>query len=340
MTSNESCFLEIMDGSDRSPSAGMLRAAAGCAEPVYSTVMRLRNTLYDSRILTSRPLGRPTISVGNITTGGTGKTPVVQWLSKGLSASGQHPVILMRGYKTTSDGVSDEQSLFQAAGIPVIADPDRRRGADAALALYPQATLFILDDGMQHRRVRRDFELVIVHAAEPFGFGRVFPRGLLREPLGGLRRADAVLITHADEVDPAAIAAITSTIRLHNDAVPIFQCDHVIDGDFAGKKYFAFCGIGSPASFFRRLGSLGGTPVGDRKFDDHHDYTESDVNQINDAARSAQAEILITTEKDWVKLERFADKFALPIIRAELSLRFRPGDEEQLLTAIRECLRR
>ena len=108
---------------------------------------------------------------------------------------------------------------------------------------------------------------------------------------------------------------------------------------FCRQKYFAFCGIGSPASFFRRLGTLGGTSVGDRTFDDHHDYTESDVNQINDAARTAHAELLITTAKDWVKLERFADKFALPIVRAELSLQFRPGDEELLLTAIRERLR-
>jgi tetraacyldisaccharide 4'-kinase len=339
MTSNESRFKKIMDGSDRSPSAGMVRAAASCAEPVYSTVMRLRNALYDSGVLASRALRRPTISVGNITTGGTGKTPVVHWLSKRLWASGRHPIILMRGYKTTSHGFSDEQVLLQSADIPVVADPDRRRGAATALSRYPQTTLFILDDAMQHRRVRRDFELVIVHAAEPFGFGRVFPRGLLREPLGGLRRADAVLVTHADEVDPVAMAAITSTIRSHNKAAPIFQCDHVTSGDLAGKKYFAFCGIGSPASFFRGLGALGGTSVGVRAFDDHHDYTEADLDQINDAARSAQADLLITTAKDWVKLERFAHRFALPIIRAELSLRFRPGDDELLLTAIRERLR-
>ncbi len=339
MTSKESRFKETMDGSNQSPSAATLRAAASCAEPVYSTIMRLRNALYDSGVLASRPLGRPTISVGNITTGGTGKTPVVQWLSKRLSASGEHPVILMRGYKTTSDGVSDEQSLFQAADIPVIADPDRRRGAATALAKYPQTTLFILDDGMQHRRVRRDFELVIVHAAEPFGFGRVFPRGLLREPLGGLRRADAVLLTHADEVNPAAIAAIISTIRSHNKAAPIFQCDHVIDGDFASKKYFAFCGIGSPASFFRRLGTLGGTSVGTREFGDHHEYSKADLDQINEAAKLARADLLITTAKDWVKLERFTDKLALPIVRPELSLRFRAGDDELLLSAIRDRLR-
>ena len=337
--SKEFRFKEVMDGSDRSPSAGMLRAAAGCVEPVYSGIMRFRNAMYDAGILASRPLGRPTISVGNITTGGTGKTPVVRWLSRRFAEMGQHPAILMRGYNPTSRGLSDEQALLGADGIPVIADPDRKRGAATALSRQPGTTLFILDDGMQHRRVRRDFELAIIHAAEPFGFGRIFPRGLLREPLGGLGRADAVLVTHVDEVDAAALAGITSTIRAYNKTAPIFQCDHVVQGDFAGKRYFAFCGIGSPASLFWRLGTLGGTCAGVRAFDDHHDYTEADLVQINDAAGSARAEILITTVKDWVKLERSADKFSLPVVRAELLLRFRPGDDEQLMAAIRKRLR-
>jgi len=335
----ESRFKEVMDGSDRSPSAALLRAAASCAEPAYAMIMRLRNALYDARILASRPLGRPTVSVGNMTTGGTGKTPVVQWLARRLATSGQHPAILMRGYKPTSRGLSDEQTLLGSDEIPVIADPDRRRGAAIALSRHPRTTLFILDDAMQHRRAGRDFELAIVNAAEPFGFGRVLPRGLLREPLGGLRRADVVLITHSDEVDSAALASIASTIRSQNKAVSIFHCDHVINGDFTGKKYFAFCGIGSPASFFWRLSTLGGISAGVRTFDDHHDYTEADVAQINDAARSAHAELLITTAKDWVKLERLTNKLALPVVRAELSLRFRPGDEELLLSAIRERLK-
>jgi len=338
--SKESRFRAIVDGSDRSPSAGVLRAAGSCAEPVYSAIMRLRNAMYDAGILPSRPLGRPAISVGNLTTGGTGKTPVVKWLSERLFAAGERPAILMRGYKATSYGLSDEQAILQTAEIPVIADPDRRKAAAAALIQHPKITLFILDDAMQHRRVRRNFELTIIHAAEPFGFNRVFPRGLLREPLEGLRRADAVLVTHADEVDAAAIAAVDSTIHWYNQSAPVFHCDHVVQADVAGKKYFAFCGIGRPGSFFLGLGALGGTCAGAREFDDHHDYSGADVARINDAARLAKAELLITTVKDRVKLERFAGKFALPIVTAQLSLRFHLNDGEILLSAIRERLGR
>jgi len=349
--SSESRFRQVMDGSDRTNSATMLRAAASCAEPLYAAAMRLRNRMYDAGILTARPLGRPTISVGNLTTGGTGKTPIVQWLCRRLAAAGQRPAILLRGYKSTSHGISDEQALLAELNVPVIADPDRRRGAAAALAQRPQTTLFILDDGMQHRRVRRDFELALIHAAEPFGFGRVFPRGLLREPLSAIRRAHAVLITHANEVDPAAIAAIAATIHSNTQDLPIFQCDHVIQTlrpasgesmpiqNLSGKRYFAFCGIGRPAGFFRQLANCGGTCAGTNEFDDHHDYSASDVSQIVQAAASANAEMLITTAKDWVKLEPFAGAISIPIFRADLAIRFHADHEEQLLRAIQERLK-
>ncbi|MGD0138927.1 MAG: tetraacyldisaccharide 4'-kinase [Tepidisphaeraceae bacterium] len=349
--SSESRFRQVMDGSDRTSSAAMLRAAASCAEPLYAAAIRLRNRMYDAGILPAHPLGRPTISVGNLTTGGTGKTPIVQWLCRRLAAAGQCPAILLRGYKPTSRGISDERMLLAEANLPVIADPDRRRGAAAALAQRPQTTLFILDDGMQHRRVRRDFELALIHAAEPFGFGHVFPRGLLREPPSAIRRADAALITHADEVDPAAIAAIASTIHSKAESLPIFQCDHVIQAlrpasgqsmpieNLSAKRYFAFCGIASPASFFRRLADCGGTCAGTRQFDDHHDYSASDVSRILQAAASANAEILITTAKDWVKLEPFAGMIPIPIFRADLAIRFHLDHEDQLLRAIQERLK-
>jgi tetraacyldisaccharide 4'-kinase len=349
--SSESRFRQVMDGSDRTSWAAMLRAAASCAEPLYAAVMCLRNRLYNAGILSAHPLGKPTISVGNLTTGGTGKTPIVQWLCRRLAAAGQRPAILLRGYKSTSHGISDERTLLAEANVPVVADPDRRRGAAAALAQHPQTTLFVLDDGMQHRRVRRDFELTLIHAAEPFGFGHLLPRGLLREPPSAIRRADAVLITHADEVDPAAIAAIESTIRSKAETLPIFQCDHVIQAlrpasgesmlirNLSGKRYFAFCGIGSPASFFRQLANCGGTCAGTRQFDDHHDYSASDVSQILQAAASANAEILITTAKDWVKLEPFAARITIPIFRADLAIRFHLDHEEQLLQAILDRLK-
>lgn len=342
--STDACFKQVMDGSDRSIMAGALRIAASCAEPIYAAIMRARNGLYDAKILPIHALGRPTISVGNITTGGTGKTPVVRWLAANLKE--QRPCILLRGYKSTTAGLSDEQALLAAGDAPVIADGDRRHGAIRALQQHPETTVFILDDGMQHRRAARDFEIVLINAREPFGGERVFPRGMLREPLVGLARADAVVVTHADEADEAEIANISGVIRKHNERAAIFRADHVIQElrsaggesmplhSLAAKRYFAFCGLGSPESFFWRLETAGGACVGTRAFGDHFDYRERDVAEITGEALSAGAEMLVVTDKDWVKLSKIASGISLPIWRAELSLRFWEDDGEKLLKMI------
>jgi len=324
-----------MSGTSRTPSAGILRAAAAVAEPFYSGIMRARNRLYDAGIFRARGLGRPTVSVGNITTGGTGKTPVVQWICRRLMAEGKKPAILMRGYRKNSEDISDEEAIFRAEGIPVVADADRSRGAAMALERFPATDFFILDDAMQHRSAARDFELTLIHAAEPFGYRHVFPRGLLREPLAGLRRTGAFVITHADEADTAPVIR---TLARFNPSAPVLKCNHVIEADLTGKRFFAFCGIGSPASFFWRLGTLGGASAGEIAFDDHHDYTEADIDEVNQAARSASAELLVTTAKDWVKLEKLADRFALPVLRAELSVQFHPGDGERLMQMIHQSI--
>jgi tetraacyldisaccharide 4'-kinase len=342
--STDARFKRVMDGSDRSITAGMLRMGASCAEPIYSAIMRLRNAMYDARILPIHNLGRPTISVGNITTGGTGKTPAVRWLAANLKD--QRPCILLRGYKSTAAGLSDEQALLAAGGMTVIADGDRRRGAILALRQHPETTVFILDDGMQHRRAARDFEIVLINAREPFGGGRVFPRGMLREPLSGLGRADAVVVTHSDEVDSAEIAKISGVIRKHNERAAIFRADHLIQElrsasgesmplhSLAGKRYFAFCGLGSPESFFWRLETGGGACVGTRAFGDHFDYRERDVAEVAGEALSAGAEMLVVTEKDWVKISKMAGGISLPVWRAELSVRFWEDDGERLLKLV------
>jgi len=329
----EKIFRRVMDGSDRSALAAVLRGGAACAEPFYATIMRARN-----RLFTSHSLGRPTISVGNITTGGTGKTPVVQWLAGRLLAAGRKLAVLMRGYKSTG-GVSDEQAvLTQGLGpmVAVIADPDRIRGAAEAIRLHPEIDLFILDDGMQHRRAARDFELVLIHAADPFGLGRVLPRGFLREPLSGLGRADAFVVTHAGEVDAGRLEQIGQTLRRYNSAAPIFRADHVIEGlreAVDQKPFFAFCGIGSPDSFFSQVSGQGNC-VGTRAFSDHHAYTAADLIDLNQAAQAAGAAALVTTQKDWAKLSRLPPT-GLPIIRAGLCIRFAADHERQLLEFLR-----
>ena len=233
----------------------------------------------------------------------------------GMIAESKRPAVLMRGYKSDAEGRSDEQTVLKSliGNLPVIANPNRVQAAAAAISEFPETALFILDDGMQHRRARRDFDLVLIHASRPFGHDRIFPRGLLREPLDGLRRASSLLITHCSEVPDAEIRKIETRIRQHT-AVPIFRCDHVIS-DFLNssgevvssqnlrqKPLYAFCGIGTPDSFGASLHAAGAEIVGVKRFADHHEYTLADLEDVNKSAARAGALGLITTEKDWAKI--------------------------------------
>ncbi len=180
----------VLDGTDRSFQGHALRAITAIAEPFYATAMRARNFFYSRQILPSHALGRPTISIGNITTGGTGKTPVVAWLASRPARSRPKTRCLLRGYRSSALGLSDEQLLLDrslntpsAVSIPVRANPDRTQSAAQLLREQPAIDTFILDDAFQHQRVRRDFNLVLISAIDPFGYGHVLPRGLLREPL-------------------------------------------------------------------------------------------------------------------------------------------------------------
>jgi len=354
--------LRTLSGEERGAGAAILRAALRVVEPAYAAAMAARNALYGAGVLAVRPLGRPVVSVGNMTTGGTGKTPVVQWLIKRLREAGFRPAVLMRGYKAAG-GMSDERELLDrelnadlAGGEPrvvVHAEANRVRGAAAVLRERPDVDVFVLDDGFQHRRAARDFDLVLVNAVEPFGYGHVLPRGLLREPLAGLRRAEAVVITRADEVGAERLAEIEARVRRHNSSAPIFRADHVHTGvraadaghrveQLKARRALVFCGIGSPEGLVRKLEGYGATCVGRRWFPDHHAYTAADVDGLKREAAAAGADVLVTTEKDWVKIERIpaARGGAIPIWRLALEVRFQGDGGEELLRRVREAIGR
>jgi tetraacyldisaccharide 4'-kinase len=346
-------FARVMEGSDRSVLAGMMRLGASCAAPFYGLAMRARNGMYGAGVFSSKSLGRPTVSVGNITLGGTGKTPVVQWLAGRMAASGQRPAVLLRGYRKTADErISDEEQVLRALpdGVTVEANANRRAAAAKVIGENPSVSLFILDDGMQHRGAGRDFELVLINACRPFGLDRIFPRGFLREPIGGLRRAEAFLITHASEIPEAKVRQIETRIR-EQSASPIFRANHSIgelrdaQGQtisterFREEPYYAFCGIGSPGSFFSGLDALGGKCAGTKPLSDHHDYDAQDLSILREKAEKAGAKRLITTEKDWVKISRIdSAKLSPPIWRASLALKFWDDHEARLFEAIRAKL--
>lgn len=355
----------VMSGAERGPRAAALRAALALAEPFYTSAVRLRNRGYDRNPAKVRRLPRPVVSVGNLTAGGTGKTPVVRWLAGHLRDDGRRVAVLSRGYGAAAGTPGDELRMLDAlldtpGQLPVIlrADPDRFAAGEVALADHPDLDAFLLDDGFQHRALHRDLDIVLLHAAEPFGFGHVLPRGLLREPVAGLRRAGAVVLTHATAADGGAIERILATIRRHNSGVPVYRCVHrptclrepagLGGGDverplaaLAGRRVFAFCGIGNPAAFESTLVEFGGPLAGRHWFPDHHAYSPADLARVHAAARQAGATVLVTTEKDWVKLAPLptARDEELPLWRLDVAAEFLDDDGPRLLEQVNEVVK-
>jgi tetraacyldisaccharide 4'-kinase len=340
----EHYILRVMSGAARGPVATAIRGILSVAEPPYRSIISLRNRRYDAGHGVYQ-LPRPVISVGNLTAGGTGKTPVVRWLCEQLVARHHHPAVLMRGYKSAA-GFSDEQRMLQEALGPsaiIHANPNRHAGGTDVLTANPAVDVFVLDDGFQHRRLARDFDLVLISATEPFGFGHVHPRGLLREPLGSLSRASAILITRADSVAEVSLASLQRQIQLHNLVAPIYRANHVhttlrIQDDvkplqeLSQHRVLGFCGIGQPESFLNQIPTL----CASRTFRDHHAYTEADVQSLDAQATDANATLMITTEKDWSKLATLAAtaQTKIPIGRVEMAIQFRDGDEQKLIEQI------
>ncbi|HEV7302150.1 MAG TPA: tetraacyldisaccharide 4'-kinase [Tepidisphaeraceae bacterium] len=356
----EKLYLETITGQRRGVGPATLRVALAAAELPYTGIMRLRNAMFDRGVKRSVDLRRWTISVGNLTAGGTGKTPVVRWLAQRLLADQIIPAVLTRGYAGSAAGHSDEADLLARAIEPggvVMVNADRAAGADRALAEHPQVQLFILDDGFQHRRARRDFDLVLINAADPFGHGHVHPRGLLREPITGLSRATAVLITHASR-GGASLEATLATIRAANAAVPTYQCDHVLAGlrtatcpinappdvplnTLTDQPFFATAGIGHPQSLQSQLEGFDGPFVGHTWWPDHHAYTDGDVSGLIATATQLGATAIVTTEKDWSKLVFLSTvrESPVPFYRVDVGLAFVGDDEQRLYEAIVERYR-
>jgi tetraacyldisaccharide 4'-kinase len=278
----------------------------------YRCAVQIRNKFYDAGTLKIHKVSVPVISVGNITTGGTGKTPLVVWLVNHLAAK-YKPAILTRGYKS-NQGISDEASLLAQAcpKIPVIINPDRVKGAKEAIA--QGANVLVMDDGFQHRRLARDMDIVAIDATCPFGYGRILPAGLLREPLSSLKRADAVIITRADQIEKDRIDEIKETVKAIKPSLVVAAAVHkplsLVDNhgtklqltQIKNKKVFAFCGIGNPQAFFDTLKSVGATIAGSCVYDDHYHYSKTDIDYIADHAKAKSADLVLTTEKDFNKI--------------------------------------
>jgi tetraacyldisaccharide 4'-kinase len=322
MAISQDQFRAIISGRRRDARARVARILLRMASLGYGCAVRVRNALYDHRILKGHRADATVLCVGNLTTGGTGKTPLVAWLAKYLQAKSLRAAILTRGYKSTTENsklktqnYSDEPAELASMcpGIPIIVNPDRVAGATEAIR-HCSAQAIVMDDGFQHRRLGRNIDIVTIDATEPFGYGRLLPAGLLREPVSSLRRAHAVVLTRCDQVAAEAIGEIEATIRRINPSLPIARSIHapatvkLADGSGLGlaelrdRKVFASCGTGNPDAFLGTLESCGCRIVGRRVFDDHQAYSNPLLADLQAQAKSSGAGLLLTTQKDWTKI--------------------------------------
>jgi tetraacyldisaccharide 4'-kinase len=331
-------MLEILSGRRNGPAARSLRGALTVASYPYAGFMRLRRWGYRRGLLPSRRASAPVISVGNLTTGGTGKTPMVAWLCRRLTAMGRSPAVLTRGYKI-ANGLSDEARLLERlAEVSVVIDPDRVAGADRAIA--DGADLLVMDDGFQHRRLARDLDIVLIDATCPFGGGRCLPAGLLREPPAALADADAVVLTRCDRLAADELDALARRLARCAPRATLHQTLHapaaLLDPfgqprpltDLAGRKVFAFCALGNPEAFFHTLGKLGAKLVGESALPDHAPYPPQTITGLTDQARRAGASVLVTTQKDGVKLD--PSSAPAEIWQLAVEIRFRTGEPDLL----------
>jgi tetraacyldisaccharide 4'-kinase len=338
-------YRKLISGQSSGFSATALRFLLAIAAAGYSLVVRLRNFLYSKGLLKVHPVNAAVLCIGNITVGGTGKTPLVVWLCNLLSQN-YKCAILTRGYKAgaqESKGFKDEIAIL-AESCPeagVIVNPDRVVGAAEAIDKHA-ADVLIMDDGFQHRRLARDLDIIAIDAMQPFGFEKLLPAGLLREPVSSLKRAGAAVITRCDQVTDAQLRGFEQILREINPSIIIARSIHIpvsveypeptvipakagiqknnkkmdsclrstvrrpAENDYTeqlkGKKVFAFCGIGNPDAFLNTIKDLGTELAGSAVFDDHHHYTNACLTEITERAKKLGADLILTTQKDWTKV--------------------------------------
>lgn len=335
--------------------------------PLYSWAMRLREAGYRRGFFRSYRFEVPVVSVGNLTLGGTGKTPVVQYLARILQQNGFNPAIISRGYggasnkavNIVSDGVvllldakeaGDEPRLLAETlpGIPVLTGLVRRLPAGRAIEMG--ANVLVLDDGFQHLPVIRDVNLALFNTDCLAGNSRVFPGGDLREPVTALRRATGFVLTGVHTANGERAHRFGDLLQTKFPGIPVFYAGYQVESlvsvqasglrvpispeTLAGQKGFGFCGIARPESFRKTVGEYGLELAGFLALADHQGYPGSTVNRLISKAQSVEADFLLTTEKDLVKLSALAGHLPLPLYGLRMKVAADTALDEVILRAV------
>jgi tetraacyldisaccharide 4'-kinase len=311
---------------------------------VYLGLLRFVLWLYQSNLLKRKYLSRPVISIGNLTVGGTGKTPLAGFVAAYLKRKGFEPVILIRGYMA-KNGISDEVELYKEIfpGIHIEQGQNRFEAGLKTLTERPRIDAFILDDGFQHWPLNRDVDIVVIDATNPFGNGFCLPRGTLREPLSALKRADIIIITKVD-LAKEHLPQIYATLKRNNFhaifAESVYEPMKLInlkdkgqDKDISTLKNSSvalFSAIGNPQSFEKTVRALGAHVQRAFSFSDHHFYTKADLQKMIHEAQVQNITMLITTQKDAVKLQGLLDLFPkdIELFALAISMKIVKGEKE------------
>ena len=326
----------VVSGSQRGLLASLTRAILKGLTPLYRFGINRRNRQFDDGSREVIDVLAKVISIGNLTTGGTGKTPAVIWVCELLQEIGARTAIVSRGYGTKANAPNDEaMELSQRLpDIPHVQNPDRVAASEQCLAEHGSEVI-VLDDAFQHRRIARDLDIVLVDALNPFGYGHLLPRGLLREPIESLGRADVVVITRCEQVGEQA-DSLKQQIRQHTSApIALARTEPVALAEKGGRltevsqlrsgNWFVFSAIGNPAAFEASLEALGCKVVGSIRFRDHHCFDESDHLRIAQQANQHGADFLLCTHKDLVKLDPTA--FRIPLLALQTRLKVFAGED-------------
>lgn len=349
---------------------------------LYRAVVKTRVFLYKRRILRPHELGCQVISVGNVTVGGTGKTPVVEIFARELSKEGRKVAVLSRGYRreqpplwhrvldavtlrtrnrpplVVSDGrkllldsaVSGDEPYMLASNLPnvaVLVDKNRVKSGRYAIQKLGCDTL-VLDDGFQYLELKHRVEIVLVDRSNPFGNGNVLPRGILREPVDNIGRADFIFITKSDGTGGEELKA---ELRRLNPRAELIECRHAPRflqdafsrdrqglGYLSGRRVVSLCGIAAPTSFEQEIERRGAVLLARHRFADHHRYTQQELIDIVNASQKMGAEAVITTEKDIVRFPRM-DRCDVPIFFLRVDIEMISGVEDFHACIARICFR-
>lgn len=310
----EAAWSALVRGEQQGPLAALQRAGLWALSLPYALAVRGRNWAFDRGWKASTRAPVPVISVGNLTVGGTGKTPCVEYVARLLRRHDLRVAILSRGFGAT-EGRNDEARVLEEnlPDVPHLQGADRVHLAQIAVDEL-ESEVLVLDDGFQHRRLARTLDLVLVDATQPWGYEYVLPRGLLREPRRGLRRAHLVLLTRCDLVAPQARAQLREDIAALAPKALVAESVHrpvawrnargteMEVEDLRGKTVAAFCGLGNPEAFRQTLAQLGVQLAGWRTFRDHHDYTAQDLDELRGWIAAQSVDAVVTSQKDLVKI--------------------------------------